>query len=500
MIRVDPAVASGAPRPIFREKAIRFGPAPVLFPSRWCCEVPMHALRHYFRVRFTMLPVLEALVLAQSMVVGFELRATGERIAAPGVTAIAPGIYGVSFAILMLLVMTAFGLYDRHTDPFRLTVRRVFSAYLVTLLLAAATFVVFPEVGIERDVFAVATVFALFGVVVIRYSAYRARNLHLPSSRVLVVGSAPACEDVARLLRTPGNGRAARLKGQVRVGCAATGDGGAGRMDLPAVVREQRISEIVVALDDRRGGQEPLAQLLACRLMGVRVLDLQTFHEREQGLIKLEHLRTSWLIYGSGFDQSRLRAAVKRAFDIAAALALVIAASPAMLAAAAAIRLESKGPVLFRQERVRDSGAPFMMLKFRSMRQDAEKDGTPRWASATDDRITRVGRIIRRLRIDELPQLLNVLKGDMSFVGPRPERPFFVAQLCGQIPFYELRHNVRPGITGWAQVRMQYGASVEDAKAKLEYDLYYVKNHSLFLDLMILLETVQVVLLGKGAR
>jgi len=459
----------------------------------------MHALRHYFRVRFTMLPVLEALVLAQSVVVGFELGAAGQHALAPGVAAIPAGVYGVAFAVLMLLAMTAFGLYDRQADPFRLTIRRVFSAYLVTLVLSAATFVLFPEVGIERGVFAVATVFALFGVVVIRYSAYRARNLHLPSARVLVVGSARSCEDVGRLLRHAGNGRAARLQGQVHVGCPAS-EGEAAPLDLPAIVRQRRISEIVVALDERRGGQEPLAQLLACRLMGVRVLDLQTFHEREQGLIKLEHLRTSWLIYGSGFDQSRLRAAVKRGFDVAAATTLVIAASPVMLLAALAIRSESTGPVLFRQERVRDGGAPFMMLKFRSMRQDAEKDGTPKWASVTDDRITRVGRIIRRLRIDELPQLLNVLKGDMSFVGPRPERPYFVARLCEKIPFYELRHNVRPGITGWAQVRMEYGASVEDAKAKLEYDLYYVKNHSLFLDLMILLETVQVVLLGKGAR
>ena len=460
----------------------------------------MHALRHYLRVRFTMLPVLEALMLAQSMVVGFELRGAGNGGLASSAHAIPPSVYAVLFAVLMLLVMTAFGLYDRQTDPFRMTVRRVFSAYLVTLVIVAATFILVPDVGIERDVFATATVFALFGLVVIRYSAHRARNLRIPASRVLVVGSEPACEDVARLLRVPCNGRAARLRAQVHVQAAAGGDAATAALDLPALVREKRISEIVVALDERRGGQEPLSELLACRLMGIRVLDQLTFHEREQGLIKLEHLRTSWLVYGSGFDQGRLRAAVKRAFDVAAAMTLVVAASPAMLAAALAIRLESKGPILFRQERVRDGGAPFMMLKFRSMRQDAERDGTPKWASATDDRITRVGRIIRRLRIDELPQLLNVVKGDMSFVGPRPERPYFVAQLCQKIPYYELRHNVRPGITGWAQVRMQYGASVEDAKAKLEYDLYYVKNHSLFLDLMILLETVQVVLLGKGAR
>jgi sugar transferase (PEP-CTERM system associated) len=269
---------------------------------------------------------------------------------------------------------------------------------------------------------------------------------------------------------------------------------------LPQVVRQRRISEIIVALRDRRGGQEPLAMLLACKLMGVRVLDLATFYERELALIRLEHLRSSWLIYGSGFDQSRMRAFIKRSFDLAASMVLVTITAPIMMLAAVAVRIESRGPILFRQERVCEGGRAFMMLKFRSMRQDAEEDGKPRWASTGDSRITKVGKVIRRLRIDELPQLLNVLKGDMSFVGPRPERPFFVAQLAAEIPYYELRHNVKPGITGWAQVRLQYGASVEDAKRKLEYDLYYVKNHSLFLDLMILFETVQVVMLGKGAR
>jgi sugar transferase (PEP-CTERM system associated) len=454
----------------------------------------MHALRHYLRVRFTMLPVLEALVLVQSMVVGFELRLVDD---SPPLA----GVHGAVFAVLMLLVMTAFGLYEKQVDPFRITVQRVFSAYLVTLLALALAFYLFPEVGIRRDVFAVASVFALFGLLVVRYSAYSAAKLHIPTSRVLVVGAESTCADVARLLRVPREGRAARLHAQVHVEMPdAQGLQPANAFNLPDIVRQRRISEIVVALDERRGGREPLAQLLTCRLLGVSIVDLLTFYERELGLIKLEHLRTSWLIYGSGFDQGRLRRLIKRSFDVLAAATLLMAASPVMLIAALAIRLESKGAVLFKQERVRDGGAPFMMLKFRSMRQDAEGDGKPQWALAGDARITRVGRIIRRLRIDELPQLINVVKGDMSFVGPRPERPYFVAQLSEQIPYYELRHNVKPGITGWAQVRMEYGASVEDAKAKLQYDLYYVKNHSLFLDLMILFETVQVVLLGKGAR
>jgi exopolysaccharide biosynthesis polyprenyl glycosylphosphotransferase len=308
-----------------------------------------------------------------------------------------------------------------------------------------------------------------------------------------VVGSANGCEEVARLLRMPCNGRAARLKGQVHLGCAATSDGDPMRVDLRAIAREKRISEIVVALDERRGGQEPLAQLLACRLMGVRIIDLLTFHEREQALIKLEHLRTSWLVYGSGFDQSLLRTAVKRAFDIAAATILVVAASPAMLAAAAAIRLESKGPVLFRQERVRDGGASFMMLKFRSMRLDAERDGTPRWASTADDRITRVGRIIRRLRIDELPQLLNVLKGDMSLVGPRPP-------LQREVDKYQhkvlRRLYIKPGLTGMWQIN---GRSELNWQDSVRLDLYYVENWSLAGDLIIIWRTAKMLIKPVGA-
>jgi exopolysaccharide biosynthesis polyprenyl glycosylphosphotransferase len=191
---------------------------------------------------------------------------------------------------------------------------------------------------------------------------------------------------------------------------------------------------------------------------------------------------------------------VKRGLDVAASLALLVVAAPLMVLTAVCISLESGLPILYRQARVGEGGRTFTLYKFRSMRNDAEIDGTPRWADSDDDRATFVGRIIRKLRIDELPQIINVLKGDMSFVGPRPERPYFVDQLSAQIPYYALRHTVKPGITGWAQVRYPYGASVDDSVEKLQYDLYYVKNHGLFLDLMILIDTVQVVLWGKGAR
>jgi exopolysaccharide biosynthesis polyprenyl glycosylphosphotransferase len=203
---------------------------------------------------------------------------------------------------------------------------------------------------------------------------------------------------------------------------------------------------------------------------------------------------------GEGFHQGLLRDTVKRVFDLLVSLSLLTVTSPIMLITAILIKLESHGPVFYRQERIGQHGRPFSIFKFRSMRADAEKDGRPQWARKNDDRITLIGRFIRRTRIDELPQVFNVFMGEMSFVGPRPERPYFVADLNRKIPYYGVRHIVKPGITGWAQVRYPYGASVEDSLEKLQYDLYYVKNHSLFLDLMILTQTVQVVLWGQGAR
>ena len=255
-----------------------------------------------------------------------------------------------------------------------------------------------------------------------------------------------------------------------------------------------------MSLGDRRGGAYPVRQLLECVLGGVRVVDAAGFFEREACQIRIDSLQPSYLIFGGGFDQSFLRASVKRTFDLAASGAICLAAMPVMLLAAVCIVAEDGGPVFYQQERVGRDGRLFNVLKFRSMRSDAEGDGKPRWAAQDDPRVTRVGHWIRRLRIDELPQMLNVFRGEMSFVGPRPERAYFVEQLGGEVPYYNVRHSIKPGITGLAQVRYQYGASVDDAMRKLQYDLYYVKNNSLFLDLLILLDTVQVVLLGKGSR
>jgi sugar transferase (PEP-CTERM system associated) len=265
-------------------------------------------------------------------------------------------------------------------------------------------------------------------------------------------------------------------------------------------VKALGIDEIIVAVRQQRGGVLPLRSLLECRLSGVQITDLARFFERVHGQVPIESLKVSWLIYGNGYRQGWLRTTVKRLFDLAVAALLLLLTLPIMVLAALAIAFEGGRPVIYRQSRVGFRGRVFTVLKFRSMGRDAEKDGNAAWATANDARVTRIGRLLRRFRIDELPQLVNVLRGEMSFVGPRPERPEFVAMLTEQIPFYAVRHSVKPGLTGWAQVRYSYGATVEQSVRKLEYDLYYVKNHTLLLDLVILLETIRVVLLGEGAR
>jgi sugar transferase (PEP-CTERM system associated) len=269
---------------------------------------------------------------------------------------------------------------------------------------------------------------------------------------------------------------------------------------LLALARRYGASELVVSVSERRTGAYPVRELLDCVLGGVRVIDAATFFEREASQIRIDSLQPSYLIYGGGFDQSFVRSFVKRGFDLLASGAICLVTLPLMVLAALCIVLEDGGPVIFRQERVGRHGRPFRVLKFRSMGVDAERDGQPRWASAGDPRVTRVGHWLRKLRIDELPQMINVFRGEMSFVGPRPERAYFVERLGQQIAYYDVRHSIKPGITGLAQVRYHYGASVDDALHKLQYDLYYVKNNSLFLDVLILIDTVQVVLSGKGAR
>jgi sugar transferase (PEP-CTERM system associated) len=269
--------------------------------------------------------------------------------------------------------------------------------------------------------------------------------------------------------------------------------------DLGTLAQKHDAEEIVIAMDDRRQSF-PIKELLECKFAGVDVVDILTFLERESGKVNVDLLNPSWLIFSDGFTQRSSRAVMCRMFDLAVSFVLLALTWPLSLITALAILIEDGRPVFYRQTRVGMLGQPFELIKFRSMRKDAESGTGARWASKNDDRLTRVGAVIRKLRLDELPQLFNVVKGDMRFIGPRPERPEFVQELSLSIPYYEERHCVKPGLTGWAQLCYPYGSSEKDALEKLQFDLYYVKHQSFAFDLMILLQTVEIVLWGKGAR
>ncbi len=341
-------------------------------------------------------------------------------------------------------------------------------------------------------------------VAVTRAAFLRVSDSNLFRRRVVVVGTGVRASRIADLVERGAN-RYFVPKGFVHacgdlrlvMGAPLDLDRTTDDHALAHYARDIGAREIVVATDERRG--MPVSQLLHCKIEGINVVDYLTFWERENSRIDIEALQPSWLIFSDGFRQGAINAFMKRAFDIVTALGLLIFALPVMAVAAVIVRYESPGPALYRQERTGLAGKSFTLLKFRSMRNDAERDGI-QWASNSDPRVTRVGAVIRKFRIDELPQLFNFLNGDMSFVGPRPERPFFVDKLAEAIPFYRERHSVKPGITGWAQVNYPYGASLEDAKAKLAYDLYYVKNRTIFLDLVILVHTIRVILFREGAR
>ena len=414
------------------------------------------------------------------------------------------GTHVVSFAACLFVINSASGLYEAaHAES---PVRSVARALMVLLMALPITYIIFgllPPTFANRQAVQLTMVAGVSALILRRAYLSHSSAAAAGRLRILIFGAGPAAREVGKTLKAADpnvhivgylagpNEREPAVAGFELLSPAGT---------LPEMARKLGVGEIIVALTERRAGSMPLRQLLDCKASGVHVYDLNTHFEKTLGQIRIDYLSASWLIFGDGFNQGNLRTAVKRVFDIVSATLLLLMTMPIMLLAAACIKFESRGPVLYRQDRVGQNGRSFCIAKFRSMRTDAEKDGTPRWASANDNRVTRVGHIIRRLRIDELPQLLNVLRGDMSLVGPRPERPYFVEQLTQEIPFYALRHSVKPGVTGWAQVRYPYGATVEDSQEKLQFDLYYVKNHTLFLDFVVLMETVGVVLTGKGAR
>ena len=407
-------------------------------------------------------------------------------------------------ALAVTGVMAAFGLYQPHARHNRIDlVLRIALAFGFGGVVLLVLYYLVPQTYIGRGVLAIALGLGFVAICALRLMVYRLFGIQAFKRRILILGAGNSANLINVRLRRDSDRKAFTiigfipLPGQPEVVAAHL----LLRSDepLPELARRLHADEVVVAPDERRGSL-PMEQILGCAQKGISVVDLAMFFEREAGLIKLEVADPSSLAYSGGFDHSFARRLSKRAFDIAAALCLLLLAWPAMLAVAACIWLESGSPVLYRQTRVGEGGRTFSLAKFRSMRTDAEKDGVARWATSNDDRTTRVGRFIRMTRLDELPQLFNVLAGDMSFVGPRPERPQFVSQLNEEIRYYAVRHSVKPGLTGWAQLRYPYGASVQDAREKLKFDLFYVKNHGLVFDFLILLQTVEVVLFRRGAR
>jgi sugar transferase (PEP-CTERM system associated) len=422
--------------------------------------------------------------------------------ALPSLAVVTPALV---FALLMVGLNAAFGMYrrDRRLTFGEYAVRQS-AALVIGLPAAYALSHMLPGGTVFQQAFGPVVLIALGGLLAVRQIAVSPVARRFLPYRVLVLGTGPealAVETSLEMTNPPG----LELAGfypleKIPVRSVATSRIVSNHLTLEETVRHLGIDEIIVAVREQRGGVLPLRELLECRLGGIRVTDLPRFFERVHGRVPIESLKASWLIYGNGFRQTWLRNAVKRAFDIVVVAVLLPIALPIMAFMAILIAIEDGTPVIYRQERVGRGGQKFTLLKFRSMAHDAEKDGQAAWASVNDVRVTAVGRFMRRTRIDELPQLINVLRGEMTFVGPRPERPQFVATLTEKIPFYGVRHSVKPGLTGWAQVRYTYGGNLEESVKKLEYDLYYVKNHSLLLDLLIFVKTVRVVLLGEGAR
>jgi len=461
----------------------------------------LKVFRQYFPTHVLQQAIFDALLLFVAVVLAVILQVHGTEVEWPVVIPSA-----LLFAIAMIFLNSAIGLYRMPPNPEsgRTAWVAVGISVLVSLPVAFVVFRTLPWNHFASEAMQISVVFLLSAVLLMRGLVNRRRASSLFAPRVVIIGTGGEAATVERALKL------SLPHGVEVVGFYQLSDDDPVEVDprrilrssrgLLDVVRQARTHEVIVAVRERRGGVLPIRELLDCKLRGIRVIDQSSFFERVLGQVPIDSLKASWLIYGDGFRQNRLRAVVKRCTDILGSLVLIVLSLPLMLLTALCILFEDGAPVFYMQERVGLGGRVFRVIKFRSMRRDAEKDGTPRWASSGDDRATRVGRIIRKLRIDELPQLFNVLKGDMSMVGPRPERPYFVDQLAREIPFYAVRHSVKPGITGWAQVRFQYGASVDDAIQKLEFDLYYVKNHSLVLDTLVLVETVRVVLTGEGAH
>jgi len=461
----------------------------------------------HLRVPFLLLALLEFCICVIAVYVAVYVRFNGR-----GITEVvhleSPIVTSIIFGVVMPTTMMAMGLYQSR---FRGGIMGVFLRSIIGFLCGAAflalLYYLFPQLYLGRGAFGLALLIAFFMVGTIRPIFFYYVDRDILKVRVLVLGAGQYAASISDRLRRRVDRRGFKIVGYVPAGNVVADTIDAELLkpidntSLLELCRENQIDEVVVAVDDRRG-HVPMEELLSCRLHGFDVIDVLGFFEREQGKLPLDLLRPEWLVFSDGFARSGFQDFTKRLFDVVASLLILAITWPFMVAAYIAIKLEDgkDAPVFYQQTRVGYLGKPFGVLKFRSMTTNAEKDGVAQWATKNDSRVTRTGNIMRTTRIDELPQIINVLKGDMSFVGPRPERPEFVEQLSKEIKFYDERHAVKPGITGWAQVSYPYGASKKDSEQKQEFDLYYIKNHTLFLDSLILLQTAEVVLFGKGAR
>lgn len=409
----------------------------------------------------------------------------------------------LSFALSLQVAMISVGVYGADAlQSIRVATARLLIAVSLGTIFLSVIFFLVPAITFWRSNLLYAMVASLVALFMLRILLGKTLGGQVFKRRIVVLGAGARAERLKQLARRPGSGF-------VVVGYVAMSE--PGRTIPEAIARDAiynladhvvllNASEVVLALEERRNAL-PLKDLLRIKTTGVHVNEISTFLERETGRVDLQSINPSWLIFSDGFSSGRmLSSAFKRIFDILASLVLLALALPIILLGAIAVKLESRGPAFYRQRRVGLYGQGFDIIKLRSMREDAEIAGKAVWAEKDDPRITRVGRIIRKIRVDELPQCWSVLKGEMSFVGPRPERPQFVEDLEQQIPYYAERHMVKPGITGWAQINYPYGASIDDSRQKLEYDLYYAKNYSPFLDILILLQTIRVVLFPEGAR
>ena len=457
--------------------------------------------RHYISSTYLFLIIIEFCIFFSAMYFGSEFRFlyTDSWYTEHDIT-----FASIIFATVISMSCLALGLYRRSLswEDYSLTRRMCFS-FFIAFLIITEIYYLLPEFLIARSVLGYVLSIAFSGMALSRFLFYKFINIEKLKRRVLVIGGGEKAHALTALNDTFIH------KGFKIVGFIVL-EGENLVIDENLIIRadkrlselsdELNIDEIVIALDDKRL-KMPIHDLLDCKMSGTKVMDIIVFYEQEKGIISLNDLYPSWLVYSDGFTQDILKTIGKRSFDLIASILLLAVAWPFMLITVLGILLESgfRGSVIYQQKRVGENNKTFNVLKFRSMRSDAEKNG-PQWAKQNDNRITKVGGFIRKFRIDELPQIFNVLKGEMSFVGPRPERPEFVEGFEERIPYYRERHRVKPGITGWAQLCYPYGANEFDTIQKLQYDLYYVKNYSLFLDLSIMFNTVEVVLWGKGAR